>query len=55
VVNGVCQTITSGGLWGIESDSDHEYLVEIGQQEVDQLKAILQTLGFSDSQIPSMR
>ena len=55
VVNGVCQTITSGGLWGIESDSDHQYLVEVEQEEVDQLKAILQALGFSDSEIPSTR
>ena len=55
VVNTVCQTITSGGLWGIESDSDHQYLVEIENEEVDQLKAILQSLGFSDSELPSMR
>jgi hypothetical protein len=53
VVNGVCQMITSGGLWGIESDSDRQYFSEVEQEEVDQLKAILQSLGFSDSQIPS--
>jgi hypothetical protein len=41
VVNGVCQTITSGGLWGIESDFDRQYLSEVEQEEVDQLKAIL--------------
>ena len=53
VVNGVCQTITSGGLWGIESDSDQQYLSEVEQEEVDQLKAILQSLGFSDNELPS--
>ena len=44
VVNGVCQIITSGGLWGIESDSDRQYLSEVEQEEVDQLKAILGSL-----------
>jgi hypothetical protein len=44
VVNGVCQIITSGGLWGIESDSDLQYLAEIEHEEVDQLKAILGSL-----------
>ena len=51
VVNGVCQTITSGGLWGIESDSERQYLSEVEQEEVDQLKVILQSLGFSKEAI----
>lgn len=51
-VHGVCQIITSGGLWGIESDSDRQYLSEVEHAEVDQLKAILQSLGFSDSELP---
>jgi hypothetical protein len=51
VVHGVCQIITSGGLWCIESDSDRQYLSEVEQEEVDQLKAILQSLGFSDSDL----
>ena len=55
VVNGVCQIVTSGGLWGIESDSDRQYLSEVEQEEVDQLKAILQSLGFSDSELPNPR
>ena len=55
VVNGVCQTIASGGLWGIESDSEHQYLSEVEHEEVDQLKAILQSLGFSDSELPDPR
>jgi hypothetical protein len=55
VVHGVCQVITSGGLWGIESDSDRQYQTEIEQEEVDQLKAMLQSLGFSDSELPYTR
>ena len=47
VVAGVCQTITSGGLWGIESDSTPDYLSEIGQEEIVQLQEILHALGFS--------
>jgi hypothetical protein len=47
VVAGVCQTITSGGLWGIESDSTPDYLSEIGQEEIEQLQEILQELGFT--------
>ena len=34
---GVCQIITSGGLSGIESDSDRQYLSEVEQEEVDPL------------------
>ena len=44
IVNGICQVITSGGLWGIESDSSRQYLSEVEQEEVDQLKAILGSL-----------
>lgn len=51
VAHGVCQTITSGGLWGIESDSDRSYLSEIEQEELQELRAILQSLGFSEEVI----
>jgi hypothetical protein len=47
VVNGVCQMITSGGLWGIESDSDQTYLDEIAQEELAELKVILESIGFT--------
>ncbi|MGO8717740.1 MAG: hypothetical protein ACLQMO_00810, partial [Acidobacteriaceae bacterium] len=40
VVAGVCQTITSGGLWGIESDSTTDYLSEIEKEEIEQLREI---------------
>jgi hypothetical protein len=51
VVAGVCQSITSGGLWGIESDSTPDYLSEIEQEEIEQLQEILQALGFSQEVI----
>jgi hypothetical protein len=51
VVNGTCQTITSGGLWGIESDSGDDYFAEVGRTEVAELAGILETLGFSRVQV----
>jgi hypothetical protein len=47
VIDGVVQTATSGGLWGIESDSDESYFKEIADEELSQLRAILHEMGFS--------
>ena len=46
-VNGVLQTITSGGLAGVESDSDESYFKEIEAEQREELKAILTDLGFN--------
>jgi len=43
----VVQRITSGGLWGIESDSGREHLEETQREELAQLKDELAGLGFS--------
>ena len=53
VVDGVIQTITSGGLWGIESDSDDTYIKEIGDHEYTDLRKILKTLGVPTSELPT--
>ena len=45
--HGVVQTISSGGLWGIESDSDRSYLEEVQEEELSNLKTELRALGFS--------
>jgi len=42
-----CQTIHSGGLWGIESDSDKSYFTQVESEELLSLKSQLQALGFS--------
>jgi len=45
----VCETlqwITSGGLWGIESDDDSGYFKEIAEEQVRQLNEVLSELGF---------
>jgi hypothetical protein len=43
----VTQRITSGGLWGIESDSDDSYMREIESEELAALADNLHILGFS--------
>jgi len=47
VLDGVCQTIQSGGLWGIESDSEESYFRKIEHEELTSLRGILHTMGFS--------
>ena len=41
------QTITSGGLWGVESDSGKDYLAEIEADELYELRKQLTAVGFS--------
>jgi hypothetical protein len=48
---GIIQTIRSGGLWGIESDSDAGYFAEVERDELAQLKAELLSLGFGERAI----
>lgn len=49
----IIQTLTSGGLWGIESDSDEEYFKSVEQEELDQLKDYCTTLGIQfDGETP---
>jgi len=41
------QSIYSGGLWGIESDSEASYLKEVESEELASLRETLYELGFS--------
>jgi hypothetical protein len=45
------QEVSSGGLWGIESDSEPAYLAEIEQEELSELKKQLRAIGFSSRAI----
>jgi len=45
------QRITSGGLWGIESDSERTYIEEEEQNQLDDLRIQLAALGFSKEAI----
>ncbi len=50
-VEGVIQKITSGGLYGIESDSSDEYKEEVKQEQLKDLKSILLELGVEEKEI----
>lgn len=52
-IQNIIQTVSSGGLWGIEDDSDESYLREVAQEELHELRAILSDLGFSKRAIAS--
>jgi hypothetical protein len=43
--------ISSGGLWGIESDSDEEYKKEIEQEQLAELTDALLAFGFTAEEI----
>lgn len=55
VIGGVSQKITSGGLWGIESDSGADYLREIGTEQLTELAEVLEEMGFSAKQVSAAR
>ena len=43
------ETFSSGGLWGIESDSDDSYFAEVAAQELADLKGHLEAFGVDTS------
>jgi len=47
IIDNVCQKISSGDLWGIESDSSREYFAEIEAEELYELRKQLTAVGFS--------
>jgi hypothetical protein len=52
VIEGMIQTLTSPGLWGIESDSDKEYIAQVAGEEYAALRDVLKAVGVSTSQLP---
>jgi len=52
IIGGVVQTLTSGGLWGVESDSDPAYVEEIADEEYNELRKILKDIGVATSELP---
>lgn len=52
VVDGIVQHITSGGLWGVESDAGNPYICEVANEEYNDLRRILKTLGVPTSELP---
>jgi hypothetical protein len=49
--NWLINTLSSGGLYGIESDSDNSYIESVEKEELDQLKEVLKEYGFTEKQI----
>ncbi len=47
LANGVIQSIRSGGLWGIESDSDRDHIADVEKDELADLAEQLEAAGFS--------
>jgi hypothetical protein len=52
VIDGVTQTLTSGGIWGVESDAK-EMIEEHASDEWSDLRQILKTVGVSTSELPA--
>ena len=52
-VDGITQTIVSGGLWGVESDVGDAYIKGVAQEEFTDLRKILKTLGVPTSEMPT--
>ena len=50
-INGISQTIRSGGIYGIESDNGDEYFDEVFEEQKEELKDNLLELGFSEKEI----
>lgn len=51
LVSTLVQEITSGGLWGIESDSDRAHFEEVEAGQLAELRDELKALGFSQRAI----
>lgn len=47
----VCQHVRSGGVWGIESDSDAAYITECQDNQLAQLRTELEQCGFTKRMI----
>jgi len=54
VINGTLQTIQTPGVWGVESDSGHDYIEqEVGSEQYAELVDILKALGINEDNIPA--
>ncbi len=48
---GTLVTISSGGLWGIESDSGESYFKDVERDELDELEGLLLTIGVPKKEV----
>lgn len=52
VIEGTVQTLDSMGIWGVESDSGDAFFNELANEEWDQLRTVLKTVGVATKQLP---
>ena len=52
IIEGIRQTLTSGGTYAIESDSEDEYLEEIAVEEWTALRRVLKTVSVPTEKLP---
>jgi hypothetical protein len=52
IIEGTVQTLTSAGLWGIESDSERSYLEEVAAEEYRSLRDVLKAVGVATADLP---
>ena len=50
-IEGIMQTLTSDGIWGIESDAE-EYITQVTEHEWGALRNVLKAVGVSTEQLP---
>lgn len=50
-LRGVIQTIFSGGVFGVESDSDAAHLKDLAKEEIVEISTILEDLRFTPAEI----
>lgn len=48
---GIVQTLRSGGLWGIESDSGADHIASVEQEELSGLRSELEAFGFGSRSV----
>lgn len=51
----LCNHVSSSGLWGIESDSGEEYLREIEDEQVAELRSVLNQLGIGNTTLDAVK
>jgi hypothetical protein len=51
-IDGLSQTLKSGGLYGIESDLEQDELDDIATEEWTRLRTVLKTVGVATEKLP---
>lgn len=55
IIEGIAQTLHSGGLWGIESDMSERQLKNYETEQYNELVGVLKGVGVKTTQIPPLK